>query len=307
MKLPDKSLQLASLVDLSKPQRVLGDAKKLFRYSFPAGPFELVEGAFGLARNLYFGTFTGYRRCNVEYHDYFHTLTVFSASSRLVDGCLISGMDLRDDDACDILVAALLHDSGYIQESGDLFGTGAKNTKIHVDRSAAFVIRQAAAFALPPERASKVARLILGTDLARKWDKLEFLDATEGRAAMILAAADILGQMADRAYLEKLLFLYYEFREAGFEGYSTAFDILKKTAAFYESTKIRLDETLGEVSHSSRAHFAQRFGIECDLYRDAIERHMAYLASILADDSVNFRKKLKRLDLEAIERERAAG
>ena len=31
--------------------------------------------------------------------------------------------------------------------------------------------------------------------------------------------ADLVGQMSDRAYLEKLLFLYYEFKEAGFPGY----------------------------------------------------------------------------------------
>jgi HD superfamily phosphodiesterase len=307
MKSPDKSLQLASLVDLSKPRRVLADSKKLFRYFFPARSFTLVERAFSLTAALYAGNFPGYRRCNVEYHDFFHTLTVFSAASRIMDGCILSGMDLRAEEAGEILIAALLHDSGYIQETEDATGTGAKHTRIHVDRSAAFVIRHAADFGLDPGRASSCARLILGTDLARAWDKLEFRDAEEKRSAKILSAADILGQMADRAYLEKLLFLYHEFREAGFEGYATAFDILKKTAAFYDSTKLRLDGTLGEVSHKAEAHFARRFGIEADLYREAIARHMAYLASILADDKVNFRKKLKRLDLDAIEREREAG
>jgi len=250
---------------------------------------------------LYDGHFPGYRQCTVEYHNYFHTLTVFAAASRLIDGCILSGMELKSDDVSDILISALLHDVGYLQKSEDVIGTGAKNTKIHVDRSAAFAIRQATTFGLSPERGPRVGRLILGTDLGKQWDTFEFLDEMESRAAKILAAADILGQMADRAYLEKLLFLYHEFREAGFEGYLTAFDILKRTASFYDSIKVRLDDTLGEVSHHYLEHFAKRFGIERDLYREAIERHMAYLGSILDDDTVNFRKKLKRLDLDAIE------
>jgi hypothetical protein len=267
----------------------------------------MVERAFGFTRMLYNGHFPGYRRCTVEYHDYFHTLTIFSTASRLIDGCLLSGMELGCEDVSDILISALLHDVGYLQKSEDTLGTGAKNTRIHVDRSVAFVIQQSPAFGLSHERGLRVGRLILGTDLGKDWDHLEFRDESERRAAMILAAADILGQMSDRAYLEKLLFLYHEFREAGFEGYSTAFDILKSTAAFYESIKVRLDDTLGEVSHHSSEHFAKRFGIGRDLYREAIERHMAYLDSILADDTVNFRKKLKRLDLDAIEGELKTG
>ena len=90
--------------------------------------------------------------------------------------------------------------------------------------------------------------MILATDLARPLESLVFEDEGERRGALALAAADLLGQMADRVYLEKLLFLYYEFREAGIVGYDSAFDILKKTAGFYESTKARLDGPLGSVS-----------------------------------------------------------
>ena len=95
-----------------------------------------------------------------------------------------------------------------------------------------------------------------------------------------------------------------KFQEAGIQAYRTAFDILRKTAAFYESTRERLDGPLGEASWRARAHFARRYGIDRDLYREAVGRQMAYLDQIIADDSTNFRKKLKRLDLEAIERAR---
>jgi hypothetical protein len=206
--------------------------------------------------------------------------------------------------AAETLIAALLHDTGYIREEGDDQGSGAQYTKVHVDRSAAFTRREAAALGLDPEAADRIARMILGTDLARPWEKLVFQDEDERLGAEILAAADIIGQMADRAYLEKLLFLYYEFKEAGIGGYDTAFDILKKTAGFYESTKLRLDGPLGRVSSRAREHFLARYDIDRDLYREAIDRQMSYLEGILADDSANFRTKLKRLDLAAIESRR---
>jgi len=104
--------------------------------------------------------------------------------------------------------------------------------------------------------------------------------------------------MADRAYLEKLLFLYYEFKEAGFAGYDTEFDILRKTMGFYSLTMDRLDGEFHGVRGLVRAHFAERWGTDADLYDEAMGRQMAYLQTILDDATTNFRKKLKRMDLE---------
>lgn len=107
--------------------------------------------------------------------------------------------------------------------------------------------------------------------------------------------------MGDRAYLEKLLFLYYEFKEAGITGYGSAYDILEKTLGFYEGVKKRLDVTLASTKDYASRHFSARYGTDRDLYREAIQRQMDYLAGIVADDGSNFRKKLKRMDLEAVE------
>jgi hypothetical protein len=297
--------QLSILIDPSKPRIIVSDAKRFYRMNYPKVSFGLVDKAFLLTKRLYDGRFPGYLPCAVEYHDYTHSVAVFGATSRLLDGCACAGLTMDADRAAETLIAALLHDTGYIREDGDDQGTGAQYTKVHVDRSASFTRRQAAAFGIGAESADRIARMILGTDLARPWDKLVFQDESERLGAEILAAADLIGQMADRAYLEKLLFLYYEFREAGISGYDSAFDILKKTAGFYESTKARLDSILGRVSDKARNHFLARYDIDRDLYREAIERQMSYLGSILADDSSNFRTKLKRLDLAAIESRRA--
>lgn len=299
-------MQLSSFVDTAKPRSILAGAKRLFRADHLKADFTKVEKAFLLAKRLYDGRFPGYLACAVEYHDYIHVLSVFAATSRLLDGCELSGMAIGPERAAETLVAALFHDSGYIPEEGDRKGSGAQYTAVHVDRSAAFVLREAGALGLDGGTAAGAARMILATDLARPWGELAFSDATEKLGAQALAAADLLGQMADRAYLEKLLFLYYEFREAGIGGYRSAYDILERTAGFYESTKERLDGPLGPVSAKSREHFSARHGVDADLYREAVERQMGYLDSILADDTTNFRTKLKRMDLTAIENRRLA-
>jgi len=297
----ESATQLASLIDVSKPQKILADAKRLFKLSYPRADFKPVEKLFLLTKRLYDGRFPGYLACAVEYHNYAHSVAVFEAVSCLLDGCLLSGLAMSPELAGETLVAALLHDTGYLREEREKTGTGAQYTQIHVDRSAAFTRREASAFGLDEKSADRIARMILGTDLARQWKDLSFESDEEKLGAEILAASDLLGQMADRAYLEKLLFLYYEFREAGIGGYDTSFDILKKTAAFYKSTKDRLGGPLGRVSGKAKEHFRDRHGLDRDLYREAIERQMAYLDSIIADDKTNFRTKLKRIDWDAVE------
>lgn len=300
-----RALDLHGILDHGKPDAVLRSVASTFALVYPGQSFSEVSNAFALANDLYAGRFPGYCACRTGYHDYRHTIDVFVATMRLIDGGHILGRGISAQYASDALIAALFHDAGYIQESDDDEGTGAKYTKTHVVRSADFVFRHAGLLVGDESGASRVAHIIMGTDLGLAWDGLEFSLPEEKRAGEILAAADLLGQMADRAYLEKLLFLYYEFLEAGIGGYETAFDILRKTASFYKGIADRLDGTLGVVSRDARAHFRERHGEDRDLYRDAIDRQMAYLDGIMADDTINFRKRLRRIDLEQVERAEA--
>jgi hypothetical protein len=231
-----------------------------------------------------------------------------------MDGCSLTKGPLDPERAQNLLVAALLHDSGYIMESGDYPGTGAKYTSCHVQRGVDFVLKNAARFDLGPERALAVGRCISFTDLASPppFAPVQPYATGSGTATLgagidqdgaigaILGTADILGQMADRSYLEKLLFLYFEFREAGFPGYHTEFDMLRKTVDFYSSARKRLEEALLGFHGLCRDHFSARFGIDRDLYIESIEHQMDYLGAIIKDDSSNFRKKLKRIDLERV-------
>lgn len=201
-------VQLSTILDNTLGSRVLAETRRHFEASWLRPEFRPVQRAFNLAHNLYKGRFPGYQACSTDYHDWHHILDVFIATSRLLDGAMVQGRAYTSEEGTDLLISALFHDSGYLLEEGDKVGTGAKYTTTHVDRSAAFVLRHADKLRLEPGRAKRVARLILGTDMGRAWAGLEFASPQEEEGAAILAAADLLGQMGDRTYLEKLLFLY---------------------------------------------------------------------------------------------------
>ncbi len=297
---------LSSFLDHRDSDAVYRFWRDIALQMFPQEDFSLLDRSFPMVRKLFAGEFPGYLACRTNYHDYQHTIDVFIAAVRLADGCILSGLNLSAFSVESILLAALFHDVGYIQEDQDPVGTGAKYTATHVRRSVDFVSRQGSQFSIPPERCEQIGRLILGTDLAIPWDTLSVQNEEERLSMEILAAVDLLGQMADRSYLEKLLFLYYEFKEAGVGGYESAFDILRKTAGFYGVIKKRLETTLQRVSHRSIHHFLRRTGENRDFYWESIVNQMQYLDSILDDDSLNFRKRLRRIDLESAELEEKA-
>jgi hypothetical protein len=292
--------QLSQLVDHNNPDAILAEVAKLYSYTYVNG-FEKVENVFWLIQRLFEGSFPGYCACNTEYHNLSHTMDALLASARLMDGKNCSETSFSEDTSRCLLLAALFHDTGYIQEEFDHTGTGAKYTANHVERSIAFIAKNAGAFELDARETEKISAFVSCTGLKSKWESLHFENDDAVKAGAILGSADLLGQMSDRAYLEKLLFLYYEFREAGIPGFDTEFDILRKTLDFYNSTRERFDSALMGVYQYAREHFTRRLGIYENLYISAIERQMSYLRSIIEDQNSNFRHKLKRIDLESVE------
>ncbi len=286
--------QLSSLLASRKPSAVAAEVRGIFRHHYPVRGYSRVSHATQLVRKLFAGDFPGYRGCNTEYHNLAHTMDALLASARIVDGFNIQNPPLPANLVSNLLCAALLHDIGYIQESWDTEGTGAKYTDTHVERGVLFLERNRDAFGFDDESIRVISNIIRTTESGIDLDTIPFASETEQYAGCILGAADILGQMSDRAYLEKLLFLYYEFREAGIAGFNTEFDLLRKTAEFYQVTKKRLSESYQNIHIYSQHHFKHRHGIDANLYLEAIERQIAYLEKIIEDDTSNFRHKLKR-------------
>jgi hypothetical protein len=292
----EKDVQLAQLIDTRDPEKVIEEVLRIFYFHYSEDAALRVRLAFSQVRSLFMGEFPGYRECLAEYHDFNHTMSVLLASARLLDGYNIERVFLPEELAIQLLLATLLHDTGYIQEDWDTEGTGAKYSRQHEQRSIEFLQRHAGVFEIEEPEVEPLIRLIESTDLKTDFARIAFPSEEEQDAGAILGSADILGQMSDRAYLEKLLFLYHEFREAGIPGYETEFDILKKTRDFYNAVRGRLRDTYLHVFELAHHHFRERYEINQNLYIVAVDRQMAYLEKIIGDENTNFRHKLKRGD-----------
>jgi hypothetical protein len=291
-----KDVQLAQLVDTRDAARLFEEVTRIFTLNYGENSVEALQKTFSATRRLFEGSFPGYRACNSQYHDLRHTLSVALAAARLADGYNLKRSTLPHELALDLLQAAFLHDSGYIQESWDTEGTGAKYSRQHEERSIAFLQRHHRAFGIRSEELERLIRFIRGTDLKEPFAGIPFDGEAERDAGAILGTADLVGQMSDRDYLERLLFLYYEFREAGIPGFQTEYDVLRKTGDFYIMTRRRLKDSYLNTYALARAHFRERHEVDANLYMIAISRQLGYLRKIIRDESTNFRAKLKRGD-----------
>jgi len=253
-----------------------------------------VNHAFAMTCDLYNGYFPGYKSCNIEYHDLRHTTDTFLAMARLIHGAVCDGEELNNRLIALALITALLHDSGYIQEDFDNEGTGAKHTTSHVRRSMDFLKRHGAHLELSDDEITAGRAMILCTDLAVDINSIEFPSDRVELFGKMLGTADLLAQMADRTYLEKLLFLYREFKWAGVGGYESEVDLLRKTVGFFDYIGNRLETALGKTDRYMILHFDSRWNIQKNLYHEAIEKQKEYLRAILKMPDSHHRDHLKR-------------
>ncbi len=286
--------QLYNLIPMDSPEDVLNEVIVILNLISPDFDVIPVTSAFNMTVTLYRGKYPGYRSCNTEYHDLRHTTDTFLAMARLIHGAVLDGETFTDRHIALGLITALFHDAGYIQEEHDKDGTGSKYTANHVQRSIDFLERHGSELGLSYEEITEGLTIILCTDLTVDISTVEFSSAEVELFGKMLGSADLLAQMADRTYLEKLLFLYYEFKEAGISGYESEVDLLQKTLAFYDFITQRLKTTLDATDRFMDSHFTSRWGTHSNLYRVAIAKQRNYLKQILEIQDSDPRDHLKR-------------
>jgi hypothetical protein len=275
---PDRGLELISL---ENPSEVMAEVKKLILLIFPEFDFKQIDQIFCDILKVFRGKYPGYRRCNTSYHDLTHTMDCFLAMAQLIHGAFVDGVIFAKRDVSLGLISALMHDTGYIQTVTENIGTGAKYTLCHIQRSIDFMEKYFHDNNFPAECLPICRNFLRCTGLDVKIAEIEFQSREHKILGQMLGAADLIGQMADKHYLEKLHFLYHEFREGGVPGYADEVDLLKKTPDFWEMVKKRFVSELGQVDLYLRHHFRARLGIDQDLYRMAIDRNIERLKFFL--------------------------
>jgi len=287
--------KLSDLVDAARPDAVLDEILAIIRHINPnLKDTATIRLVFLETVRLYRGDFPGYRACNTEYHDLCHTTNTALAITRLIHGAILAGHLLDQRQIVLALMTALFHDAGYIQKEDDLEGTGAKYTATHVSRSIAFFEDFAPELGMNSKEISDGRAMILYTDLSLPPQEIAFETSTGEFLGRMLSAADLLAQLADRTYLEKLLFLYREFKEAGVGGYSGERHLLEQTIEFYDAVAQRLETTFDRAYDYMQRHLVARWNIHTNLYHKAIENQKTYLKQILEDPDKNHRNHFKR-------------
>jgi hypothetical protein len=120
-------------------------------------------------------------------------------------------------------------------------------------------------------------------------------DARDRMLGCMVGTADLIGQMSDRMYLEKVReFLYEEFvwggiaRERMPDGrevvrYTSPEDLIIKTPGFYEYVaRTRIQKKLDGVDRYALSHFDGP-----SLYQSEIERNMEFLRSAIETAELN--------------------
>jgi len=265
---------------------------EIVRSFAPGHDLARVRGAFGLLDSAFDGGLPGYQRLKTLYHNRTHTNEVVLCAARMLHGLHLAGQGLDADHIDAALIGALMHDVGYLMSDEEASGTGAQFTDSHVMRGVEFARRHLPG--LPPDLLETTTKVIMLTDHRKHPGWVKFDTLQQQRAAYATATADLIGQMANREYLERVLLLYFEFEEAQMGGFGSVHELLEGTSGFYRMTKTRLDKDLNGLSAHLKKHFGQEQDADRDFYMESIDRNLGYLDRVVRMERQHRLEFLKR-------------
>jgi hypothetical protein len=244
---------------------------------------------------LYAGQHPDYYACDTSYHDIQHVLDVTLAMARLLHGYKRVGHEPLDERMFSLgIIIALYHDCGYIRNRKDTrHGNGAEYTLTHVSRGARYLRNYLPTIGMA-DLAPIAARVVHFTGYEVPIEKIRITRPIHRVIGNLLGTADILGQMADRCYLEKCYDrLFPEFvlggiaRRKNADGeeeiiFASATDLISKTPDFYESAAHRLDAVLEAAYRYAEPHFGGH-----NYYVEAVEQNISYARKIGTDGDIS--------------------
>ncbi len=274
----------------------------------PEFDFAIARTLFDDVVRLFRGEYPGYYPIRTPYHDLRHTMDAFMCAVRLAHGVHVSGTPLSGLDVTLVMAATLLHDIGYARlRDGKETGTGAQFTRDHIERGVEFMRQYLAARNLPATLAADLEPMIRCSDPVLPLARISFPSARTRLLGQIVGTADLVGQMADRTYLEKLSALYLEFEEGQVGNYRSAYDMLCKTHEFYALIKSRLEGDFHGVYEHLAAHFEETLNVRRNFYIEAVESNMAHLEKLEQLGEKNYESMLRRGNNGPNDRERGPG
>ena len=290
-------------VDLRDPDAVMMAIDVIMRDQFGPGyglPL-LKQGIMDLTR-AFRGDYPGLLRCDSHYHDLRHAFDSGLAMARLIRGQTIATPreapeHINSEHALLGVLLALYHDIGLLRRTDEAHLQGAQLTPIHEARGVEFMHDYLSR--TPLAHMAAKAELIMITRL--DWHMPPDTRVPDRAIAGLLGTADIMCQMADRAYLEKCRdFLFAEFCEFGLAGapglpYPTPKILLEKTPAFYtDLMRPRMQVEYRGADRYMKVHF----GGECP-YMASIERNLDYLNAVLKKDDLSVLRRVPKRIIDA--------
>ncbi|HEY8995489.1 MAG TPA: HD domain-containing protein [Lacunisphaera sp.] len=203
-------------IDTKKPEAVVKAVKDAFLEIGAESSFPLLDRLFEDVHGMFAGEYAGYQAIDMHYHDYEHTLQatlcliyILQGRSRTPDKPVLTRRDWEL-----AVMAALLHDTGYLKKNEDGAGSGARYTFIHERRSCEFAREYLPRMGVTATEIEDICSAIICTGPRNKISQVTFRSEEGRHFAFVLVTADYLAQMSAPDYVDKLGALFLEFQEA---------------------------------------------------------------------------------------------
>lgn len=235
---------------------------------------------------LYQGLWPTHEACQVEYHTFGHAIDVALSTARMIAGWnkAHNGSAITEDTFLCGMAAAVFHDAGYIKDKGDQNGHGGKYTFNHVERSMELAREYLKENNWPSPAVDIVPRIISVTEYQNNLDPARLFDDKQYlTVSRMVATSDLIAQMADANYLQRLKYLFAEFKE-GYEFESTETlaergrhvfksvkEIMDGTTDFYENFVVPRLKTFGHMDR----YLSVFFGGDRNPYQENIAANLS--------------------------------
>lgn len=256
---------------------------------------ERVQQAYRDVIDLYEGRHPDYFANDTEYHDLEHASATLLCTANMIHGAVLNGLSFDQERIEVALIAALYHDTGFIRRKDEIQGNGSQFMVGHEARSMAVLDEYLESIGYSEALRRDGKHYVACTALMISPKNLPFRSDDARQLGYMMGAADLIAQMSDRSYLEKLLLLYREYDEAQIRDFTSELDLLEKTRGFYDYVvRKRLDEGFDGIHDHLLAHARLVWQLPHDPYMAAIQKNLDYLDSKLNEDRSGYKNWLRR-------------